>query len=124
MLLLKKIDVYGQICLIAILLMYKWTVQNFVFFNIYYAVGLWQSISALMHYIFRNELPLLNQRKNYQLISSTTIIALVIALLHKYNILGWLLIILLVSTVLAGWYFYISCKELENWASKIQNHNS
>lgn len=68
MLLLKKIDVYGQICLIAITLICKWEVRRVTIFDIYYTVGLWQSISTFVHFIFKEGLLLLNQRKYYQIL--------------------------------------------------------
>lgn len=126
MLLIKKIDVLVQVLMWFVVIIFilvpesrapffKDSVHHFNVLYLYYIVGFWQSFSALFHFMFVQFRPVSAQRKYYQLLAAASIILLIIAFLIKYNIFGLLMLIMFTSPVLALWYTFISCNELEMW---------
>ena len=121
--LFKKIDVYGQV-VITILCFCTAVIAGkaYLLMSFYFAIGAWQIISTIIHLFFAKRMPLIDKRKNYQIILVAIAFIALISIFNE-NVLAILLFFLLfVSPFIASWYFVITQRELKIWEARAQIH--
>lgn len=122
MLLLKKIDVYGQIFIMTVgslIALGFWGKQSIL---IYFIVGAWQIVSTILHLLFGQKLSVAAHRKQYQIILAIICFVVALAFISEIVLVIALLILLLFSPFLAVWYCRMSYKELNRWQARALIH--
>ncbi len=119
MLLLKKIDVYGQaFATILCLCLPIFSGEIYMLMSFYFVIGSWQIISVLLHLAFANKRPIMQQRQQFHRILLIISILFGVCCINGALLMLFLFVLLLVSPFSAIWYFSINHKELSNWEAK------
>lgn len=115
---LKRLDFFGQLILLfAAIVLIIISPNNFLAPG-YIAVGSWQFLSCLLHYLLRNNL--LRQKSRYFFEAILIAVPVFVMVFFFYpgifrmatSILTWL------SPVLAVWYYYITYVEMNIWEAR------
>lgn len=122
MLLFKKFDWIFQVMLIVIFIAFnvimKKDILSTSFFAMYFTVGGWQLISAIIHFFIPVEFRL-PVRKTYVIMTALTILATAImVLLEPDGLIQYMFFILFWTAGLAFIYLYICIKETRRWQQK------
>ena len=118
MITLKRIDFYGQLSVIGAALLLVLINWHLFMMAAYIAVGSWQFLSCLFHYINRDHL--LRQKSRHFFESILVIFPVAVFLCFIIPILmpsfytAWVW----ASPILAGWYCYINYTELNIWEAR------
>jgi len=140
MLLLKKIDVYGQFLLLIAALLDVLVLHTTDFIYGYFIVGGWQLLSMVIHYFYGQHKPLSSFRARYQkiiyILLMTGIGCLVLPALAATELfhgsiqndflvpVGFFLLFLYAAILLVGgaflafWYTWFSYRELDTWKQR------
>lgn len=118
---LKKIDCYGQLTGIVLFPLLACLDSSNFFFDGYFVVGTWQLLSLLFHALFCSEL--LHRARKFYAIAVLLLATLAIPFLfHSASLLGYFLLVLFVSPIMAVCYLLISFSELKNWQARAWIH--
>ena len=118
MITLKRIDFYGQLSVIGaavLLVLINW---HMFMMPAYIAVGSWQFLSCLFHYIQRDHLLRQKSRHFFESILVIFPIAVLLCMLIPVLLPPFSTAWLWASPVLASWYCYINYKELNTWEAR------
>ncbi|MES2646711.1 MAG: hypothetical protein V4717_07560 [Bacteroidota bacterium] len=115
---LKRIDYYGQILLMAASLVLVIINRHLFLLMGYIAVGSWQFLSCLFHFIGRDNLLRQRSRHLFEFILVVLPVAALAFLLFPLLLNASLPALIWVSPVLAVWYCYITNIELNIWEAR------
>jgi len=131
MLVLKKIDVYGQIacfCIALVLVISQYRCSMLfdkslpVCFLSFFIVGGWQLISAVIHKICCGRQIVSRYRTNYNKVLLAILLFATLSIFAPF-LVGILAIgLLYLSPIMAIWYIRFSYKELQIWEAKAFIH--
>lgn len=115
MLLFKKFDWIFQAMLIVIFIAFnvitKKEVLSTSFFAMYFTVGGWQLISAIIHFFLPAESRLPNRKSYVILVALTLVVSTIMVLVEPDGLIQYLIFILFWTAGLAFIYLYLCIKE-------------
>jgi len=109
---LKKIDLWIQGILIGGGVLYAGIAGRGSYLHPYYAVGAWQLMSFVSHLCIDKNLFFRKERNEYGLTNLWLLVIGCVSLVFTPLLIFFLLGLLVVSPVLAAWYFSICLREL------------
>jgi len=119
---LKRIDLYGQLVFLVGFLLFIFFQSFGWLFGAYVMVGTWQLISAVLHFSYRSSLLLNHARHFYEIgliiLLGVTLLTMIIQKIVAY----YLLMLVWITPLMAGWYCYITYTELRKWQARALIH--
>src|ERR1700712_5666397 len=115
MLLLKKIDVYGQVFIMTVgvlIALGYWNKQSLL---IYFVIGGWQLTSMMLHVFLAQKLPVAAHRKQYKIAMAVIGLVVAISFINQIVSIVGFSILLVISPFLSVWFYRMGYKELRNW---------